>query len=85
MTPAEALKLIQDYATFGRVYIIPHARKQMYNRGAKEDDVYRAIETATDCKVQTNERWKVTGIDWDNDELTMIVEIEGSAVVVTIF
>lgn len=85
MTQEEALELIKEYASFGRVAFVPHARKQMHLRNIYAEDVFEAIETARTCQAQSNERWKVTGVDIYGDELTVIVSIEGSAVIVTIF
>lgn len=85
MSPAEALELIKDYASLGRVYFEPHALQQMFRRGATKEDVFAAIETATTCLKQENKKWKVCGQDIVGDELTIIVSLEGMAVIVTIF
>lgn len=85
MTPEEALELIKEYAGFGRVFFVPHAREQMRARNISTEDVFEAIETATTCQEQRNERWKVTGVDLYGDELNVIVSIEGSAIIITIF
>ncbi len=86
MTEAEALQHIKGYASAGRIRYSPHALERMAERGAREDDVRRAIATATRAVGQANGRWLVTGgVDRDGDELTPVVVLEGGVVVVTLY
>lgn len=85
MTPEEALELIKEYASFGRVSFRGHARKRMRERNAYVEDVFEAIATATSCQEEEEETWRVPGVDTFGDELTVIVSLEGSVIIVTIF
>jgi hypothetical protein len=58
----------------------------MRERGASRADVRRALETATGCEAEPDERWKVTGgVDLDGDPLGAVVVLEDGVVVVTVF
>lgn len=48
-------------------------------------DIYSAIDTAHLCEKQENDKWKVTGQDLDNEELTLIIAIDGMNVIVTLY
>lgn len=84
MTPTEALADVRGYAAAGRHFITRHAWDSMDKRGIVEASVRRALQGATSC-VPGNEpdRWKVTGLDVDGDELHVVVVIEDGLVVVT--
>jgi hypothetical protein len=86
VTPAEAQREIRGYANAGRVYLVPHARQRMRERGAVVGDVMHALINAVRCASSDSpERWKVTGPDLDGDDLTCVVTIEGRVVVITVF
>lgn len=84
---AEALAEIRRLARLARVVITPHARKRMIERFATEQDVYKALRTAT-AAVRQEERgnWRVAGgVDLDGDDLTLICDLDNDVVVVTVF
>ena len=57
----------------------------MRERGAQFEDVREALVTASKCTADEDEKWKVTGVDRDGDELTLVVALEDGVVVVTLF
>lgn len=81
----EALDEIQEHARCGRVMITDHAEKRMAQRSVWEDDIYEAIATAESCEAQDDGTWRVQGWDFDEDELTLIIAIEGENVIITVF
>lgn len=85
MTPAEALELIKEYASFGRVSFEDHSLDQLEDRNISREDVYCALETATSCQAEPKERWKMTGVDTWGETLNVIVAINGAVCVITIF
>jgi hypothetical protein len=88
MTPAEAgaLSKVRDLAWAGRIRVTGHAAQRLDERCATFDDVREAIMTATDCRTEPGDRWKLAGgRDCDGDGLTVIVSIEQDVVVVTLF
>ncbi len=84
MTPAEALKLIQGYAAAGRVELTLHARQRMRERGARREDVLRAIAVATSARA-SDDRWRLDGADTDGDALSVVCVLADGVVVVTVF
>jgi hypothetical protein len=82
---AETLREIQGYAGAGRIVYSRHARQRMYERGAFEEDIVCALANATASEAQPPDRWKVSGEDRDGDPLVVILVIESSVVVVTLF
>ncbi|MBI5543087.1 MAG: DUF4258 domain-containing protein [Deltaproteobacteria bacterium] len=88
MTPeaAAALEDIRGLSKAGRVDILPHAWKQMLERGVEVRDVLLVLRTATECAEDKEPgKWLVSGHDLDGDRLRMVVAIEGDVVVVTVF
>ena len=86
MTPAEALDAIRGHAAANRIETKVHARQRMRERNVSHADLRHALMTAARCRLQpANQRWRVDGADLDGDELTVIVVIDGGAVVVTLF
>ena len=85
MTPAEALEKIKEYAEFGRISFEDHALDQMEARNVDMEDVFCALETASICFAQEDERWKVEGTDTWGDELAVIVTFNGTVCVLTVF
>lgn len=85
MTNEEALEAIQEHAVWKRVFVTSHARKRMRERSVFEDDIYEAIATAYSCESEENGNWRVTGQDFDGDELILIIAIEGENVIITLF
>lgn len=57
----------------------------MRKRGAVFADVRHALATATSCRVEPPDRWRVDGRDCEGDVLTVIVVLEDGVVVVTVF
>jgi len=82
---AAALIEIRGYAAANRIRISRHAWERMAERGAQYEDVRHALATARRCRAQENDRWKVSGVDRGEDELTLIVVIEAGVVVVTVY
>lgn len=65
---------------------IPHSYDRMAERGATEDDVLRALATATGADLQDNGRHKCTGgVDLDGDDMTVIVELQSDVIIITLF
>lgn len=85
MTEKEALEEIREHARWGRVYITAHAEKRMRERSVQEEDIYEAIHTADSCREQEDGSWRVEGWDFDEDELTLIIAIEGENVIITVY
>jgi len=85
VTPSEALQDIRGYALAGRIEISPHARGSMRKRGAVFADVRHALATATACRAEPRDRWRVDSVDCEGDSLTVVVVLEGGVVVVTVF
>lgn len=84
MTPRQALRDIQGFAKAYRIRFVRHASERMAQRGADREDVRRALMTATSCAA-SGERWKVSGVDVEGDELTVVCVLEDGVVVVTVF
>lgn len=84
---AEALEMIQRLARFGRIAMTSHARRRMTERGARLQDVRRALLTATAAIPQDGrDTWRVNGgVDTDGDALALICDLEAEVVVVTLF
>lgn len=85
MTPAEALQDIRGYALAGRIEVVPHASRRMRERGVIVDDLWHALTTATACKAEPEERWRVDSTDLEGDALAVVVALEDGVVVVTLF
>ncbi|MGC4118579.1 MAG: hypothetical protein QM765_29285 [Myxococcales bacterium] len=47
--------------------------------------IRRALATATSCRAEPLDRWKVESKDCEGDALTTIVVLEDGVVVVTVF
>jgi len=82
---AEALSEVRALASAWRIRYGAHALERMDERGASRRDVQAALVSADCCRAQSGRRWKVTGVDRDGDDLTVVVVIEGAVVVVTVF
>ena len=68
--------------------ISPHAFKRINQRGVRSGDVRKVILSAKEAKESSEglERWKITGQDSDEDELTVIIVIEfDGTIVVTVY
>jgi hypothetical protein len=85
MTKEEALEEIKEHATWRRIFVTSHARRRMRERFVFEDDIYEAIGTAIGCELEESGNWRVTGQDFDGDELILIISIEGENVIITLF
>ncbi len=86
-TPGEALAEVRRCAVAGRVRMDePHVRLRMAQRNVRADDVFSALCNAVHCgRGNKPGRWKVTGPDLDDDDLTVVVVFDGDVVVVTLF
>jgi len=86
MAPDEALQLIRGYAAAGRIFLTPHARDRMRERGVQFRDVRHGLVNAVSCRWQDDRgTWRVTTADCGGDDLVMAVALEGQDVVVTVF
>jgi len=87
VTDAErvALQDIRGYASANRIGYGPHAVQRMLERNVRRVDVRNALVHARKCRAQPNARFKVTGPDFDGDELDVIVVIADGVLVVTLF
>ena len=85
MDAASALADIRGFAAANRIRILRHAWQRMGERGAQYEDVRHALAGARRCKAADQGRWKVSGDDLDGDELTLVVAIEASVIVVTVY
>lgn len=85
MTNAEALKKLEALAASGQIILGSHARDRMAERGVRYQDIRNALENATSCAPSEADRWAVKGPDVEGDELTVVVVITGSLIVVTVF
>lgn len=68
-----------------RIRFTKHARKEMRECGAEEEDVQHALANATVCKKSEDgaERWQTTGPDWQGKDLTCVIIVEDGVLVVT--
>lgn len=86
-TAAQALREVRRLAELGRVRMEdPHVRLRMAQRNVRAKDVMSALKNAVSCKAGNEAgRWKVTGPDLDNDDLSVVVVFEGDVIVITVF
>lgn len=83
---ARALEDIKGYARANRVSVARgHGSLRMVQRRVQIGDIIHALSHASDCRLQPNGRWKVTGKDLDGDDLSLVVLLEDEVVVVTVF
>ena len=80
-----ALRDIRGYASANRIEYAPHALLRMRQRNVRGVDVETALKAARICFAQPNGRYKVTGPDFDGDDLDLVVIIEDGVLVVTLF
>ncbi len=85
MEPKEALETIRRAATANRIRYESHARQRMRERRVSREDVRNALIEASKCQASKGDRWKVTGPDLDDEELTVVLVIEGDLIVITVF
>jgi hypothetical protein len=82
----DALRTIRGYGSANRVRFSAHSYQRMDERGLQKKEVIRALASArTAIPTEKPGRWRVTGPDFDDDELTVIVAIENGLLVVTVF
>jgi hypothetical protein len=84
VTSAEALEAVRRHASGGRIVITHHAYQRMRQRNVLLRDVRAALTSAWTCHAD-GAKWKVTGPDYDGDELTCVVVLEEGVLVVTVF
>ena len=65
--------------------ILDHAHRRMRERRIRTADIEHACMVASRAVPQSNGRWRVYSTDLDDEELTVIAEIQAHVVVVTIF
>jgi hypothetical protein len=85
MDAVQALATIRSYAVAGRLIIVKHAFGQMKKRNISHEDVRQALANAKTCKAQDGDRWKACGRDCSGDDLDVVVVIEASLIIVTVF
>lgn len=87
MSGDEALDIIKRAAYSHRLdFNWPHAHERMQERGASVEDVENACWTTTVVTRQPNGRWKCQGgVDLDDDEMTVIVVLNGAVLVWTLY
>lgn len=85
MTPEEALKSIVRLSATRSVRYTAHAHQRMNQRNVQRADVESALLFPSRCVPADPGRWKVTGPDADGDDLDVVVAIEDSVIVVTVF
>jgi hypothetical protein len=56
----------------------------MRERGARREDVLRAIAVATSARA-SDDRWRLDGADTDGDALSVVCVLADGVVVVTVF
>jgi hypothetical protein len=81
----DIIRLIRRLARAGDVIYSEHALLRMWERSASQADVMHVLVYATIAREQSNGRWRIVGADLDGDELTVVVVIDGDAIVVTVF
>lgn len=82
-----ALEEIRTLWNNGAVFILPHARLRMQERGIDELDLQHIIQTGRVVEeqlVRGNSRFKVAGRVVEGNAGACVVEIEGSLLVVTV-
>lgn len=73
-------------ALAGRFLVSRHAEERMAERGVSFPDVREALVTATICRAEPADRWRLEGgHDCDGAPLSAIVAFEAGVVVVTLF
>lgn len=84
---AQALAEIKRLVALNRVLYTHHAQIRMIERGARRRDVEHALLGSTSATEQHDRgSWRLTGgVDFDGDDLTVIVALEADVVVVTLF
>jgi hypothetical protein len=80
-----AIRDIRGYASANRIEYAPHALLRMRQRNIGRVDVQTALTAARICVAQPNGRYKVTGPDFDGDDLDLVVIIKDGVLVVTLF
>jgi hypothetical protein len=85
VTPAEALELVHRAGVTGQFFVSIHGRERQDQRSAQRADIRQALRTASSALLQENGRWRVEGVDLDEDDLTLIVVFEDGVVVITVF
>lgn len=88
-TPDEVLKLVRRLAARRRILDLwpddaraAHLARRMRERSVQPRDLRHALEHATGCEPADDGRWKVRGPDLDEEELVIIVALDGESFVV---
>lgn len=84
MTETEALEAIRGMARAGRYSLSRHARTEMYEAKATEEDVREAMINAKSIRPTEKGRWRIKGPDLDGDELEVVIAIEDQLIIVTV-
>lgn len=87
MTEDEVLELAKTAGIGRRFRTTPYSRNRMSQRGVVHADLVRVLCSAKTATYQTDvDRWRLEGgIDTENEELTVVLEIRADVVVVTLF
>jgi hypothetical protein len=62
-----------------------HGVARMRQRGASFADVKHALLTASRCRAQPDDRWRLDSEDLDGDDLTLVVFVDDGVLVITLF
>ena len=85
MQNRKVLEDVRGFAAAGRIRITKHGRERMNERGVTHRDLRHALENATACKAEDEERWRVYSADLLGDRLEVILVFQDGLLVVTVF
>jgi hypothetical protein len=87
MSPSEALAAAREAGVTGRFFIVAHALSRQEERSVSRFDLRNALMTAKVARYQpSKDRWRLEGgVDLDEDDLTVVIEIDSGVVVITVF
>ena len=79
------IKQILEDLRLNHFAITDHAFLRMSQRGVVRRDIQSVGTYCANWELQTNGRFKITGIDTEGDELTLICIYDRGTLVVTLF
>jgi hypothetical protein len=77
--------LIRDLTLRGRWQISLHAEASMIARAVVPEDLRSVLVGAETCHAEPPDRWLLVGPDAVGEPLSVVVEVRGGVVVVTMF
>ena len=81
----QTLAKVRGLASANRIIFTAHAIIRMNERNVLRRDVHRALSGGRECKDRRDGTFRVTGKDFDGDDLTCAVAIDTSISVITVF